>query len=185
MAALFAVSGVCSEPGSYGGSIYLDLRFWTTWNINKMVSRSFGAKPPCQDILRKWLWAVKLNKFRTKNKNIKFLSESCPVHLRTDWAPPPKQKLLSNIGIIFQILSGSWCWGRHLAGTPPFCRGGWSGCRRRCPLLSPCFSIFRLLSSQPISFLFIRRSLKAPCPWLRCIMSSEMSEFHLGKRASI
>ena len=133
MVALFAVSGVCSEPGSYGGSIYLDLRFWTTWNINKMVSRSFRAKPPCQDILKQWLWAVKLNKFRTKNKNIKFLSESCPVHLRTDWAPPPKQKLLSNIGTNARILSASLYSAPPLVRTPPWSWGGWSGFRPLCP----------------------------------------------------
>ena len=41
---------------SPGGCLNLKLWFWTTWNIVQ-VSRSFGAKPLCQDIfknLRTW-----------------------------------------------------------------------------------------------------------------------------------
>ena len=36
---------------SPGGCLNLNLRFWTTWN-KAQVSRSFGAKPPCQDLMK-------------------------------------------------------------------------------------------------------------------------------------
>ena len=39
------------------GSLYLDLRFWTTWNKTQL-SRSFGANPPYQDSKAKCDWTV-------------------------------------------------------------------------------------------------------------------------------